>query len=166
MKKIPLIYIFLLLIQFSCSNPKSVKELVKEEGMKPRNGFYYFKNDDLVRFGIVVTDSSVMYNNKMFNLGTLNMVIKGENYSIGTASSTQTSFDFYPRYITTIDTVQRYAYNLQGKGSNTVEEAQKWATFDKLIPVVVEQKMKDKVFGETLVFWFTKTDSLLVLLEK
>jgi hypothetical protein len=165
MKNLIRFCVLLSIVFFSCSNPDTSK---KNDGLKSKDSltsFYRFNANELSKFGIFVSDSKVMYNNKIFNLGTLNIVISGTNYSVGTSTQPVTNYDFYPRYITTLDTVQRYAYNLQGKGSNTVEEAQKWNTFDKLIPVVVEQKQGDNVFGESLVFWFTKTDSLLVKLN-
>ncbi|MHC1704262.1 MAG: hypothetical protein AB9846_10175 [Tenuifilaceae bacterium] len=166
MNKPIFISIIILLSFFSCSNPKSPVDSNMVSDKNTLTNFYRFNSVELSKFGIFIVDSNVMYNNKIYNLGTLNLLISGEKYSAGTATSVQTNFDFYPRYITTMDTVQRYAYNLQGKGSNTIEEAQKWATFDKLIPIVVEQKLNGQEFGETLIFWFTKTDSLLVKLDK
>lgn len=165
MRKLISFCLLLSILLFSCSNPTTSKKVDDLKSKDSLISFYRFDSNELSKFGIYVTDNKVMYNNKIFNLGTLNIVISGINYSVGTSTMPATNFDFYPRYITTLDTIQRYAYNLQGKGSNTVEEAQKWNTFDKLIPVLVEQKQGDSVFGESLVFWFTKTDSLLVKLK-
>ena len=78
----------------------------------------------------------------------------------------QTSHPFYPRYITTLDTVQRAMYMLSGHTAEGDDEAKKWQTFESLIPVVVEQKEGGEKFGETLIFWMTKSPEFERLLEE
>lgn len=166
MKAYSFLYLTLFVLLYSCTGSSDSKNQTKVTSSVSSSGFITLSTEKLQSLGVSIIDSSVMYNNKIHNVGTLNLVIKGSEYSAGNAVSQLTHYNFYPRYITTLDTIQRYAYNLQGKGANTVEEAQKWATFDKLVPIVVEQQQNGQKFGETLVFWFTRTDSLLMVLKK
>ncbi len=99
-------------------------------------------------------------------MGSLNLTIVDKKYAGNCATTEQTSYSFYPRYITTLDTIQRTMYMLSGAQANSQEEAQRWQSFDNVVPIVVEQKVGDIEFGETLIFWMTRTPELESILKK
>lgn len=148
----------IVLLLASCvQTPKQVDE-------EKDNGFVELSPEQLERLGIFIKDTAVMYNNNIEGVGSLDIVIRDKSY-IGNASTIeQTNINFYPRYITTIDTVQRSMYMLSGNQIRSEEEARKWQSFESLLPVVVKQVYADSIFGETLVFWMTKTSELESLL--
>lgn len=130
------------------------------------DGFVHLSNQQLAKLGIFIKDSAVMYNNEMAGVGGLNITIRGMKYIGNAATTEQTTLNFYPRYITTLDTVQRAMYRLEGEHPNDMKEARKWTSFESLVPVVVEQKSEGVKFGETLVFWLTKTPDLEKMLAE
>ena len=123
------------------------------------------KQEQLAQLGIFISDSAVVYNNVVEGVGAINIVIKDTEYFGNIATTSPTGFAFYPRYITTLDTLQRSAYLISGSEYESEQEAQKWQSFDNLIPIVVEQRKGEIVFGETLIFWMTKTPELERLLK-
>jgi hypothetical protein len=124
------------------------------------NAFVELSAQQLERLGIFIKDTAVMYNNNIEGVGSLDIVIRDKSYAGNASTLKQTNMNFYPRYITTIDTVQRSMYMLSGNQNRSEEEALKWQSFDNLLPVVVQQVYGDSTFGETLVFWMTKTTEL------
>lgn len=150
-------FIFILLLS-CCGNPNVKSE--KQQESESKSGYIYLSVQKLEKLGIFIKDSSVMYNNEMAGVGGLNITIRGMRYIGNAATTEQTTLNFYPRYITTLDTIQRAMYRLEGEHPNDMEEARKWTSFESLVPVVVEQKTNGLKFGETLVFWLTKTPDL------
>jgi len=166
MKKISnAIAIILLIFALGC-NSTSKKESAEKVDKDYSIEYAYLTLEQLNSLGIQVKDSSIMYNNAVDGAGGLNITIRDKGYYLEIASIDQTNFNFYPRYITTLDTVQRAMYRLTGDQSNSMEEAQKWEKFESLVPVVVEQVEDNTRFGETLVFWFTKTPELEKMLDE
>ena len=125
----------------------------------------YLSQEQLVQLGILINDSAIIYNNKVDGVGSLDLVIMDRDYMGNMALTQQTSLPFYPRYITTLDTIQRAIYMLSGNEAHSEEEAHRWESFESLVPVVVEQKFGEIQFGETLIFWMTKTPELKKLLN-
>ena len=125
----------------------------------------YLSQEQLVQLGILINDSAIIYNNKVDGVGSLDLVIMDRDYMGNMALTQQTSLPFYPRYITTLDTMQRAMYMLTGNEAHSEEEAHRWESFESLVPVVVEQKYGEIQFGETLIFWMTKTPELEKLLN-
>jgi len=125
----------------------------------------YLSQEQLVQLGILINDSAIIYNNKVDGVGSLDLVIMDRDYMGNMALTQQTSLPFYPRYITTLDTIQRAIYMLSGNEAHSEEEAHRWESFESLVPVVVEQKYGEIQFGETLIFWMTKTSELEKLLN-
>ena len=125
----------------------------------------YLSQEQLVQLGILINDSAIIYNNKVDGVGSLDLVIMDRDYMGNMALTQQTSLPFYPRYITTLDTMQRAMYMLTGNEAHSEEEAHRWESFESLVPVVVEQKFGEIQFGETLIFWMTKTPELEKLLN-
>ncbi|MDD3568674.1 MAG: hypothetical protein PHT92_09765 [Bacteroidales bacterium] len=125
----------------------------------------YLSQEQLVQLGILINDSAIIYNNKVDGVGSLDLVIMDRDYMGNMALTQQTSLPFYPRYITTLDTMQRAMYMLTGNEAHSEEEAHRWESFESLVPVVVEQKYGEIQFGETLIFWMTKTPELKKLLN-
>ncbi len=125
----------------------------------------YLSQEQLVQLGILVNDSAIIYNNKVDGVGSLDLVIMDRVYMGNMAPTQQSSLPFYPRYITTLDTMQRAMYMLTGNEAHSEEEAHRWESFESLVPVVVEQKYGEIQFGETLIFWMTKTSELEKLLN-
>jgi len=125
----------------------------------------YLSQEQLVQLGILINDSAIIYNNKVDGVGSLDLVIMDRDYMGNMALTQQTSLPFYPRYITTLDTIQRAIYMLSGNEAHSEEEAHRWESFESLVPVVVEQKFGEIQFGETLIFWMTKTPELEKLLN-
>lgn len=159
--KLPMLkYLAILLVLFSSCGGNKKDSAKSEANEAAQSGFIYLSPNQLNKLGIFIQDSSVMYNNEIKDVGELNITIRGMGYIGNAATTEQTNLNFYPRYITTLDTVQRAMYRLEGEYPNDMEEARKWSSFESLIPVVVEQKSGDVVFGETLVFWLTKTPDL------
>lgn len=129
-------------------------------------GMVVLTQEQLQRLGIFIKDSAVMYNNSIEGVGIVDIVIRDKAYYGNESTLQQTSHPFYPRYITTLDTVQRAMYMLSGHTAEGDDEAKKWQTFESLIPVVVEQKEGGEKFGETLIFWMTKSPEFERLLEE
>ena len=127
---------------------------------------WHLSQNQLKDLGIVVADTAIFYNNKVEGVGSLNLTIVDKKYAGNCATTEQTSYSFYPRYITTLDTIQRTMYMLSGAQANSQEEAQRWQSFDNVVPIVVEQKVGDIEFGETLIFWMTRTPELESILKK
>ena len=125
----------------------------------------YLSQEQLVQLGILINDSAIIYNNKVDGVGSLDLVIMDRVYMGNMAPTQQSSLPFYPRYITTLDTMQRAMYMLTGNEAHSEEEAHRWESFESLVPVVVEQKYGEIQFGETLIFWMTKTPELKKLLN-
>lgn len=150
----------------SCSPNQNNEEKQPAKEDTTRIGFIHLSAEQLQQLGVFIKDTSIMYNNNMGEVGTLDLVVSGKKYKGNSATIQQTTHGFYPRYITTMDTVQRAMYMISGNHARSEEEALKWQSFESLIPVVVEQKQGDHVFGETLVFWMTKTPELEQLIKK
>jgi hypothetical protein len=146
----------------ACSGQTDKSNELKQEEEK---GFLVLSNEQLESLGIFITDTAIMYNNTVDGVGSLDLVIRDREYIGNSAIVKQTSLPFYPRFITTLDTIQRTIYMLSGSQLRSEEEAQKWQSFDNLVPVIVEQKVGDYQFGETLVFWMTKTPELERLIK-
>lgn len=127
--------------------------------------FLSLSAEQLESLGIFIVDTAVMYNNRIEGVGSLDLVIRDKTYTGNSSSIEQTSLGFYPRYITTVDTVQRSMYMITGDQTKSDEEARKWQSFDSLVPILVPQVYNDSTFGETLVFWMTKTPELDRLLK-
>jgi hypothetical protein len=166
MKSLQSTFIFfsvLLVVGCSQGNKKEKDEKTEEKYV---SGYLYFSPEELALFGIHIMDSAIMYNNNIEGVGSLNITIRDKKYYGEAAKTEQTQLGFYPRYITTLDTVQRTMYRLTGDQSRSLEEAQKWEKFENLVPIVVDQVEGDKRFGETLVFWFTKTPELEKILRE
>ncbi|MDY0254823.1 MAG: hypothetical protein RBR30_10485, partial [Tenuifilaceae bacterium] len=100
----------------------------------------YLSQEQLVQLGILINDSAIIYNNKVDGVGSLDLVIMDRDYMGNMALTQQTSLPFYPRHITTLDTIQRAIYMLSGNEAHSEEEAHRWESFESLVPVVVEQK--------------------------
>lgn len=153
---------FSLLLLLACGGgTKEVKHSIYNE-----SGMVVLSAEQLQKLGIFIEDSAVMYNNSIEGVGIVDIVIRDKMYYGNKSTHTQTNLPFYPRYITTLDTVQRAMYMLSGHTAEGDEEAKKWQTFESLVPVVVEQKSGDVVFGETLIFWMTKMSELERLLKE
>ncbi|MFP4556348.1 MAG: hypothetical protein ACLFNU_05705 [Bacteroidales bacterium] len=155
-----------ILIASCVPNQNQEEEKQVAEGDSSRQRFIYLSTEQLQQLGIFIKDTSIMYNNNMGKVGSLNIVVRGKSYSGNSAKTEQTNLKFYPRYITTKDTVQRAMYMISGNHARSEEEALKWQSFDNLVPIIVEQKQGDYVFGETLVFWMTKTSELEQMIKK
>jgi hypothetical protein len=128
------------------------------------DGYVYLSVKQLEQLGVYIKDTSVMYNNSIDGVGIIDLVIRDKDYRGNVSGIKQTNLPFYPRYITTLDTVQRAMYMLSGHTAEGNEEAKKWQSFESLLPIIVEQKEDSIVFGETLIFWMTKTAELEKLL--
>ncbi len=155
----------LLAFSFACKQTGKTDSSIQQDETTPK-GFIHLSSDQLARLGVYVKDSAVMYNNEVEKVGGLNIIIQGMKYIGNAATTQQTNLNFYPRYITTVDTIQRAMYRLEGEHPNDMVEARKWTSFESLVPVVVEQKQGDTIFGETLVFWFTKTPEMERLMKQ
>jgi hypothetical protein len=143
----------------SCSGGSTkVENQGKEEAIGAEH--IHLTSDELRELGIFIKDSAIMYNNRIEGIGSIDIVVRDTKYSRSTATTNETNLGFYPRYITTLDTVQRSVYMISGDRLQSEQEAQKWQLFDDLAPIIVEQKIGDKYFGETLIFWMTKTPEL------
>lgn len=151
----------LLLLLTACHSTK------KEGGSEVDSSasWQYLSQEQLVQLGILVNDSAIIYNNKVDGVGSLDLVIMDRDYMGNMALTQQTSLPFYPRYITTLDTIQRTIYMLSGHEAHSEEEAHRWESFGSLVPVIVEQKHGENQFGETLIFWMTKTPELEKLMQ-
>lgn len=144
---------------FGCfGGSKKVEKQGKEESVGLEN--VHLTPDELQELGVFIKDSAIMYNNRVEGVGSIDIVIRDTEYFGAIATTTATNFAFYPRYITTLDTIQRTAYMISEDHSQSEREAQKWKSFHDLIPIIVEQKVGDDFFGETLIFWMTKTPEL------
>ncbi|HOP04233.1 MAG TPA: hypothetical protein PL017_06185 [Tenuifilaceae bacterium] len=164
MKKATTIFVVALLTIFAACNQTKKNEAPEKDVTK--KGFVHLTSSQLAQLGVYIKDTAVMYYNEVENVGGLNIAIRGMKYYGNAATTEQTNLNFYPRYITTLDTIQRAMYRLEGEHPNDMVEAHKWSTFESLIPVVVQQKQDTTVFGETLVFWFTKTPELEKLMKR
>ncbi len=138
----------------------------KDGEVGKNNGFVELTPIQLERLGIFIKDTAVMYNNNIEGVGSLDLVIRDKSYFGSASTLEQTHLRFYPRYITTVDTVQRSMYMLSGDQVRSDEEARKWQSFESLVPIVVNQVYDDSIFGETLIFWMTKTPELEKLLKE
>lgn len=128
--------------------------------------FHSLSTKQLERLGVFIVDTAIMYNNRIEGVGSLDLVIRDKTYVGNSSTIEQTKLGFYPRYITTVDTVQRSMYMIAGDQTKSDEEARKWQSFESLVPVLVPQVYNDSTFGETLVFWMTKTPELESLLKE
>ncbi len=151
---------------FGCKNSSKQSNVESSELTIVESSFLQFSSDKLKDLGVAIKDSMVMYNNVVEGVGSLNLTIRNKVYSIDAATTEQTHLNFYPRYITTLDTIQRTMYRMKGEYAQSMEEAHKWDKFENLVPVVVKQEIGEYTFGETLVFWFTKSPDLDKLLSQ
>ena len=158
-------FIALLTFSFACNQTAKTDSSSQQEETPPKE-FIPISTDQLANLGVFVKDSAVMYNNEVEEVGGLNLTIRGMKYIGNAATTQQTNLNFYPRYITTMDTIQRAMYRLEGEHPNDMVEALKWTSFESIVPIVVEQKQGDTIFGETLVFWFTKTPEIEKLMKQ
>lgn len=157
-----IVFAFLIVTIWGCNSHKP-----SEQGKQVdfSSSLLHLSKNQLKGLGIIVNDTAIVYNNKVKGVGSLNLIISDKNYIGNSATIDQTNFPFYPRYITTLDTIQRTMYMLSGAQAHSEEEAQRWESFEDLVPIVVEQKSGEKEFGETLIFWMTKTPELEKLLS-
>jgi len=153
-----------LLYTTACNTPEK-KEKIEDFKKDYSKEYILLPYEKLMLLGIYIKDSSIMYNNLVDDVGSLNITIRDKGYYKDFANTQETNLKFYPRYITTLDTVQRVMYMLTGDQMQSIEEAKKWEKFESLVPIVVNQIEDGRQFGETLVFWFTKTRELEKLLE-
>lgn len=151
------------ILAFALTGCNGSASKVEEEVSK---GFVELPVNQLEKFGIFIVDTAVMYNNAIEGVGSLDIVIRDKSYFGNSSTIEQTNLGFYPRYITTVDTVQRSMYMISGNQAKSDEEARKWQSFESLVPMVVHQVYNDSVFGETLIFWMTKTPELESLLKE
>jgi hypothetical protein len=144
------------IIVFGCSSSdKKVKDNIIDQ-----EGYLYLSPKQLEQVGIFVQDTIIAYNNSIEGVGCLDISINDKSYYGNLSLVSQTNMKFYPRYITTLDTVQRAMYMLSGVQMQSQEEARKWQEFERLVPIVVEPISNGERFGETLIFWMTKTPEL------
>jgi hypothetical protein len=162
MKNYTLYIILATLLMVACVGKKNESN-TSQSGVK--GGYLQVPRTKLEALGVFIRDQKVMYNNRIEGVGSLNIIIRDQFYATGYATTPQTQYSFYPRYITNLDTIQRFAYRLEGADSTTFPEGRKWGYFEKLVPVVVEQNDEGREFGETLVFWFTRNEELLRVLD-
>ena len=130
-----------------------------------KEGWVDVGTKNLEKLGVFVKDTAVVYNNKIEGVGSLDLTIHDRTYLGNSSGIEQTNLAFYPRYITTLDTIQRTMYMLAGNQSGSEAEAYKWQSFESLVPILVKQKTGDYQFGETLIFWMTKTPELEKLIQ-
>ncbi len=148
---------------WGCSSPSPKGE---EVNFITKEGWVDVGAKNLEKLGVFVKDTAVVYNNNIEGVGRLDLTIRGRTYLGNSSGIEQTHLPFYPRYITTLDTIQRTMYMLSGNQAGSEAEAYKWQEFESLVPILVEQKMGDYQFGETLIFWMTKTPELEKLLRE
>jgi hypothetical protein len=156
-----IVFAFLIVTFWGC---KSHNPSEQDKQVDFSSSLMHLSRNQLKGLGIIVNDTAIVYNNKVEGVGSLDLIISDKTYIGNSANTEQTNFPFYPRYITTLDTIQRTMYMLSGAQAHSEEEAQRWESFENLVPIVVEQKAGDKEFGETLIFWMTKTPELEKLL--
>ena len=161
-----LAFIASLLLFISCGQSPSEKTSDEANEQTFGQEYLHLSQGQLQQLGIFIHDTAIMYNNNMDDVGSLNLVIRSTEYAGNASTLPPTELGFYPRYITTLDTVQRTMYMISGVQARSEEEAQKWQSFESLVPIVVEQKQNDYQFGETLVFWMTKTPELERVLQE
>jgi hypothetical protein len=157
-----LVVIGLSIMCFGCSQSENkLKEQAKVEESK----YVCLSPEQLEQIGIFIQDTIIAYNNIIEGVGSLDIAINDKSYYGNLSLVSQTKFKFYPRYITTLDTVQRAMYMLSGVQMQSQEEARKWQEFESLVPIVVEPIGNGERFGETLIFWMTKTPELEKVLQ-
>jgi hypothetical protein len=154
--------VVLLILSHACT--QSDKK-IKDNEQVEQTGYIYLTADQLEQIGIFVQDTIITYNNSIEGVGSLDIAINDLSYYGNLSLVNQTKFRFYPRYITTLDTVQRAMYMLSGAQMQSEEEARKWQEFESLVPIVVEPISNGERYGETLIFWMTKTPELEKILR-
>lgn len=124
--------------------------------------------DELAKIGVIVRDNNVIYNNTMPDGSNYKISFNGNNFDFtGIMNIPKTHFDFYPYYITDVDSVSKIIQ--RDKHENTLKLDplfERKMMLNHLVPVKVKSNYESKKNFNEYLLWFEPTKSFCKLIPE
>jgi len=116
---------------------------------------------ELSKLGITYKSQQILYNNNIPKVDKFPLSITGNSFGNINDNIPCTNFDFYPYYITNIDSTISFLWSSDKENELKNDPLfQKKMMLEYLVPVLIKQTDgTGKSFGNDLLFWFTPTES-------
>lgn len=151
MKKI-LIIVFVFGIVF---NLQSQGEIAKQEILE-------LTDSELENIGVLMKGKKIIINNNIPGFEKYDLSVEGNSYSplIEEGKYPLTEFDFYPYYITNMDSLWGYMWRSDKENELKGDPLyQRKMMLNYLVPIRMKQLNDKEKWGDDLLYWFTPTKS-------